>query len=474
MSERSHSPYERSQQSSETFLKKLSLTAQFGLAAFLITSIGMSLLGHWISWHSGQSIIKTHAVSSATHFEDLIEPHLRAVGRDQPLSPKSQTTIDGIVSDGKRTVSLLALNIWSPNGTLLYSPDKSIIGQSYPLSDNIKGAFSGRLQYHFHDMDTPDDEIIAVPTESGGLFEIYTPIHDTQSQAIIGVAEIYFSPNTLLNELTNEHWTTALVFAVFALTMLGALSIIVHRGSLTITRQRLELEGRINELSRLLAENETLKLRISEASRRVSDTNDAVLKRLRADLHDGPTQLISYALLQFDEIAAKSQSRHTVNDARKVLDDALVELRQICAGIALPELDKLSLAETIALAVRNHEKRSNTNVDSAISAALPPDAAFTVKSCIFRTIQEGLNNAFHHANGEEQHVRVDHNHDGIFLQISDGGPGIESWICQNGTHRLGLIGLKNRVEALGGKFDVGRKPAGQGTVLSARIPLAAE
>lgn len=457
-----------------SFWKSLSLTSQFGLAAFLITSIGMAILGHWVSWHTGQSIIKAHAASSATHFEDLIEPYIKSLDHGATLDEKSRAAIDKIVSDGKRTVNLLALNLWGADGTVLYSQDRTIVGMQYALSDNISSAFSGRLQYHAHDKDDPGDELISAPAAPDGMFEIYAPIRSKQTQKILGVAEIYFSPNSLHSELSSDHWRTALVISAFALAMLGALSIIVRRGSVTIDQQRRDLEQQIKELSRLLKENQELKMRIAGASRRVTDTNEALLKQVRADLHDGPTQLISYALLRFDEIGSGNGRDDAVRDVHKALDDALVELRQISAGFALPELDRLSIAQTIELATRNHEERSRTEVALKISDSLPVDVALTVKSCVFRLIQEGLNNAFRHAGGLEQNVSVCHSGDEISLEISDGGPGINDMLCPDGANRLGLVGLRNRVEALGGKFEIGRRTTGLGTALKARIPFATE
>ncbi|TKB05522.1 MAG: sensor histidine kinase, partial [Mesorhizobium sp.] len=77
------------------------------------------------------------------------------------------------------------------------------------------------------------------------------------------------------------------VAAVTAAFFLG-LSAIVFRGSRTISSQSRSLKQRIAELSDLLAQNRLLRLRVQRASQRATAVNERYLRRIGADLHDGP------------------------------------------------------------------------------------------------------------------------------------------------------------------------------------------
>lgn len=73
---------------------------------------------------------------------------------------------------------------------------------------------------------------------------------------------------------------------------------IVHNGSRTIQKQRLSLEQRVAQLSRLLAENTDLRQRVDYANQRMADANESMLRQISADLHDGSVQLLGLALLK--------------------------------------------------------------------------------------------------------------------------------------------------------------------------------
>src|SRR5262249_16208092 len=83
--------------------------------------------------------------------------------------------------------------------------------------------------------------------------------------------------------------------------VIGCLFGIVHNGSRTIEKQRLSLEQRVAQLSRLLAENTDLRQRVDYANQRMADANERMLRQIGADLHDGPVQLLGLALLKLGD-----------------------------------------------------------------------------------------------------------------------------------------------------------------------------
>jgi signal transduction histidine kinase len=82
----------------------------------------------------------------------------------------------------------------------------------------------------------------------------------------------------------------------------------------------------------------------------------------------------------------------------------------------------------------------------------------SAKICIFRFIQEALNNGFRHARGAGQSVAKHFDGERVCIEVSDTGPGFDPKIVH--PERLGLIGLRERVESLGGQFAVASSQSG--------------
>jgi signal transduction histidine kinase len=249
-----------------------------------------------------------------------------------------------------------------------------------------------------------------------------------------------------------------------------ALFLIVWRGSRTIESQQRSLVMRIHELSRLLVENLDLQKSLRNVSASATRNNERFLRQISADLHDGAAQLIGLALLRLDNLRAddrEPQSFETeIEHIRNSLQDALVEIRALSAGVAPPNLQLLSPEEAIRSAINMHERRTGTSVKSEISK-LPSNLPPLLQTCLYRFVQEGLNNAYKHAEGKGQTVRASCESDELTLEVSDGGPGtLRAETISDKS--LGLAGLRARVESLDGRFDWISSP-GHGTRLIARF-----
>jgi signal transduction histidine kinase len=147
----------------------------------------------------------------------------------------------------------------------------------------------------------------------------------------------------------------------------------------------------------------------------------------------------------------------------------LKEIRQISLGLSVPELDHATLAETIRETVRAHEGYAERRVRQSI-AHLPARVDPEIKLAAYRFLQEGLNNASRHASGAAVEVRAGTAPDGsISLEIADEGPGFDITDMQR-SDRLGLLGMRERLEALGGSLEI-VSAKGKGTRLAARLPF---
>lgn len=127
----------------------------------------------------------------------------------------------------------------------------------------------------------------------------------------------------------------------------------------------------------------------------------------------------------------------------------------------------MTLRQTLELAARNHERRTGTPVNLDLEE-LPPGDSTPLKTCVYRFAQEGLNNAFRHADAEGQTVRARCEGGMLTVEVSDRGPGFPPGRGREGS--LGLAGLRDRVETQGGKLTI-ESAQGVGTRLRIQIPL---
>ena len=143
-------------------------------------------------------------------------------------------------------------------------------------------------------------------------------------------------------------------------------------------------------------------------------------------------------------------------------------MRGIATGLALPQLVESDLFDTISHVVHKHEQQTNTNVNLEIEGD-ENGTSLPIRITIYRLIQEGLHNAFHHAQGVGQRVSVKNDFDYLFVEISDTGPGFDIPTILENTDRLGISGMRERVESIGGNFEIESK-IDMGTIIRARLP----
>ncbi|MEK7809691.1 MAG: sensor histidine kinase, partial [Chloroflexota bacterium] len=237
---------------------------------------------------------------------------------------------------------------------------------------------------------------------------------------------------------------------------------------------------KVSQLTDLLAQNKLLHERVRRAAARTTALNERFLRRLSADLHDGPGQDLSLALLRIESLAevcancvvAVTKGRAVSDDFRTIqtaLQSALKDLRAIASGLRLPEVGTLSLAETAERAVRDYERKTGKMVALAIGG-IPVDAPLPVKITSYRLLQESLANSYRHASGVDQRIDLKESDGQLIIEVTDAGQGFDPKIM-NVDGRLGLAGMRERVEILGGTFEV-QSEAGAGTTIRAHLPLA--
>jgi signal transduction histidine kinase len=446
--------------------RRLTLSGQFTIAALAVSLVSILVLGNWVSRQIEENVIDNAAASTAIDIGHFIAPHLQELASVSSLSEQSLDGLDRVMDIGAFKSRIETIKVWREDGRLVYSTNRELIGRRFTPDLSLQRAWSGTVSAEFNKLDAEE----SAPEHALGrpLLEVYAPVYETQSGAVIAVAEFYVRAEGIHRRLRYAKWKSWIITGVLALATTAALFSIVADGSRTIERQREALTERIAELSSLLRQNKILRDRVERGARQATEDNERFLRQIGSDLHDGPAQLIGLALLRLDSTAAASGD-DAASSPHAAMRDALDQIRDICAGLLLPETEGKNLKNALLVVIRDHERRTRTTVSFA-SRDLPENVARSTILCLCRFVQEGLTNAFRHAEGKGQLVCAWLDGAHVIVEVSDRGPGIRGTAEPAERMRLGLVGLRGRIESIGGTMSVSSHSQG-GTCLTARLPV---
>ncbi|WP_198674692.1 sensor histidine kinase [Rhodoferax ferrireducens] len=454
-----------------------SLSRQFLLISFPVLLTGMMVIGSLIGKQVEESVVHRMGGVTGLYVDSFVAPHVQSLLSSDDLRAADRVALSALLTQTPLGKRIVAFKIWRPDGRILYSADASLIGQSFPIGEGLAEALAGRVHSEVSELNAAENA--AEAHKWPRLIETYTPIHALGLGSVIAVAEFYQRVDEVMHESAAEQRQSWLVVALTTAVMYLLLFLLVRRGSQTIDRQRRELNDKLAQLTALNTQNEQLHDRVRRAAASTTALNETFLRRIAADLHDGPGQDLGFALMRFDSISdlcskrpGGEQERQSAATALRpihsAIESALADLRSICAGLHLPEIDPLTLNEIAARAVRDYESKTGAKV-ALVVADINTAASLPVKIALYRLLQESLANGFRHAAGAAQRVEIRSEDSRLLVEISDKGPGFDPHAAVKVGH-LGLVGMRERVEILGGSFDLQSMP-GLGTLIRVNLPL---
>lgn len=415
----------------------------------------MFLVGILVTHLIEEAVIHNSGAATALYVDSVVAPLLPDMQKATPLDEGSAQALDETLGQGALGRRLVSFKLWRSDGTILYSNEKELVGKTFAVNDKLRNAFAGSLVARYEVASDPESDKERALGKR--LMEIYNPVLQPWSGQAVAVIEFYETAEGLGDSLAHARLRSWGAVAALTAIFFLVLSVLVFRGSRTIEAQRKDLKERVNELSALLEENRGLQRRLQRASQRAAALNESYLRSIGADLHDGPAQHIAYASLRLDSdmlINASTQPETREKELawiRSSLAEAMTEIRSICSGLVLPQIEKSSIAEIVTRVVEAHQHKTETRVDTIVDDD-GPEPAPAVKICIYRFVQEALNNAYRHGGGVQQAVRAVSRKGHVHVEVSDRGDGFDPTEVRPTS--LGLVGLRERIDSLGGSFDV--------------------
>jgi PAS domain S-box-containing protein len=230
-----------------------------------------------------------------------------------------------------------------------------------------------------------------------------------------------------------------------------------------ITAQKLAEEDVENLLRKVKETNDQLR----RLSRQVVSSQEEERRRLSRELHDQTGQALTALKILLKSIEQDlppglETLQARLGEALSVADVTLDQIRNVARGLRPPGLEQVGLNATLEGHCREFARQTRLAIDYCGVEVDVPDA---VGICLYRVAQEALTNVVKHAEAHDVKVILRADSKDITLSIEDDGRGI----ARSQRSGLGLVGMRERLELLGGDLEVQRRETG-GTRLRARIP----
>jgi signal transduction histidine kinase len=247
--------------------------------------------------------------------------------------------------------------------------------------------------------------------------------------------------------------------------------------SLEITQRKAAeeaLKKSEHHYSQLLEKSDHLQEQLRQLSRQILSAQEDERKKISRELHDVIAQTltgINIRLAALKKEAALNTKGIDRNIARtqRLVEKSVNIVHEFARELRPAVLDDLGLIPALHSFVKLFSKRTRIRVHLKVFAGVEQlDAAR--RTVLFRVAQEALTNVSRHAHASRVEVSIQRLADGICMKIKDDGKSfeVERMLRSRGRKHLGLLGMRERLEMVGGHFDVESAP-GEGTTITARI-----
>ena len=247
------------------------------------------------------------------------------------------------------------------------------------------------------------------------------------------------------------------VISVVAL-LLGGILAGVSIGRL----QRLEREAEAR-----YREVEEARRELRKLSHRLVTAQEEERRNLSRELHDEIGQSMSAMLFELGRLEAAAPEgalrRERLASVRRMAEDSVGMVRNMALLLRPSMLYDLGLVPALNWQARELTRRTGLKV-KMVADEITDDLLDSHRTCVYRVVQEALNNCAKHSQAKEIRVIVRQDGDGLAVSVQDDGIGFNP----RQEKGMGLLGMEERVERLGGLLCI--QSHGHGTVLSIHLP----
>ena len=235
-----------------------------------------------------------------------------------------------------------------------------------------------------------------------------------------------------------------------------------------------ELEARVATRTLALEErNKERKLLLEKIITAQEDER----KRVARELHDMVGQALTGLSLTLGSAEAEvgrdpDRMRERLEALRATTSAAIEDVRRLIADLRPSVLDDLGLIQALGWYVENYLEKAGIETVAATSGS-DVDVPAHLQTALFRVLQEAITNIIKHSQAQNVSIRLDFAESTISGEVRDDGVGFDFEEVQGeelALRGVGLLGMEERINLLGGSFEVSSRP-GEGTVVTFQVPL---
>jgi signal transduction histidine kinase len=325
----------------------------------------------------------------------------------------------------------------------------------------------GELGDYWASRDVAFTEQAKTPDEAAALLRSrVVPRRDTVLQILDQLAALQVVANQRHQEETELLYrqVRTRLLSMGATTLIVALFVaVVASRHVNRLQRQIERQRRIEQHNREDLER---------LSARLVDAQEQERRTLARELHDEVGQALTAVKMDIG-IALRAEVdprvRKALEEARNISETTLRSVRDMSQLLHPSVLDDFGLPATLTTYLRNFAQR--TGIRAHLAETMEARLALEIEVCVYRIAQEALSNVAQHSGATACTVSLNSGGGLLRLVVEDNGRGIGTVANRlTAGHGLGLIGMRERAQALGGSFTIGDR-AGGGTVLAVTLPL---
>ena len=243
-------------------------------------------------------------------------------------------------------------------------------------------------------------------------------------------------------------------------------------------RQVIEKSLRQSEqqATQLLKQSKNMQEQLRLLSRRIMSVQEEEKRRISRDLHDVVAQMLSginlrLASLKTDLTANSKGLSRKIQSTQRMVAKSVDEVHRFARELRPAVLDDLGLLAALHSLVNKYSKQTGIRVHLTVFAGVK-DVGNDESTVLYRVAQEALTNVSRHAQAKRVDMSIREHDDTVRMIIKDNGRSfdVQKVLHSRRSKRLGLLGMRERVEMVGGTFVVESAP-GKGTTIQADIPI---
>lgn len=256
------------------------------------------------------------------------------------------------------------------------------------------------------------------------------------------------------------------------------LSELMHAANRRANTNADELLKKQRELEHEIVERREAQMAQVGLLRRLVNVQEEERRRISRELHDQCGQDLTALHLAIKRlepmISGDPEVTRQFKTVHQLLDQISQEMHHLAQELRPPALDELGLVTAVQSYLQTWSLRTSIPTDFEFQGVNRNRISPDIEIALYRILQEALTNIVKHAEATGVSVVLKQNEQEVQMIIEDQGKGfnVESKTLSTGVRQhLGLLGIRERIEAVGGRLDI-ESSTGVGTTLFARVPLS--